>query len=79
MITTPTTFVIGAGASKDYGLPTSVELRNEAHDLNPQDAAYQLVLEAKLCTPDQLNNVLDDLRSQGTRSIDAFLLPAKMT
>ena len=73
MITTPTTFVIGAGASKDYGLPTSVELRNEAHDLNPQHAAYQLVLEAKLCTPEQLNNVLDDLRSQGTRSIDAFL------
>ena len=73
MITTPTTFVIGAGASKDYGLPTSVELRNEAHDLDPQHAAYQLVLEAKLCTPEQLNNMLDDLRSQGTRSIDTFL------
>ena len=34
MITTPTTFVVGAGASKDYGLPTSVELRQEAHKLN---------------------------------------------
>ena len=73
MITTPTTFVIGAGASKDYGLPTSVELRNEAHGLNPHYAVYQLVLEAMLCTPEQLNNILDDLRSQGTSSIDAFL------
>ena len=73
MITTPTTFVIGAGASKDYGLPTSVELRNEAHGLNPHYAVYQLVLEAMLCTPEQLNNILDDLRRQGTSSIDAFL------
>ena len=73
MIITPTTFVVGAGASNDYGLPTSVELRKEAHNLNPQHKAYQLILTANLCTPEQLNKILDDLRSQGTRSIDEFL------
>ena len=73
MITTPTTFVVGAGASNDYGLPTSVGLRKEAHDLNPQHTAYQLLLTANLCTPEQLTKILDDLRSQGTRSIDEFL------
>ena len=73
MITTPTTFVVGAGASNDYGLPTSVKLRKEAHNLNPQHTAYQLILRANLCTPEQLNKILDDLRSQGTRSIDEFL------
>ena len=73
MITTPTTFVIGAGASKDYGLPTSAELRMEANNLTPHDTAYQLIHRNGLCSPGQLNDVLDDLRSQGTRSIDEFL------
>ena len=73
MITTPTTFVVGAGASNDYGLPTSFQLRQEAHKLNSQHTAYPLIIEAKLCTPEQLNAILDDLRSQGTGSIDEFL------
>ena len=73
MITTPTTFVVGAGASTDYGLPTSADLREQAHRLNPQDTVYQLILQAKLCTPEQLNKILDDLRRQGTLSIDEFL------
>ncbi len=69
MITTPTTFVIGAGASKDYGLPISSDLRKEAHGLLPQHSVYQLIHEAGLCTPDKLNQILDDLRNQGTPSI----------
>ncbi|MYA78933.1 MAG: hypothetical protein F4X39_00180 [Acidobacteriia bacterium] len=73
MITTPTTFVIGAGASKDYGLPTSAELRAKAHSLKPSDTAYKLIYQAQLCTPEQLNTALDDLRNQGTSSIDEFL------
>ena len=73
MITTPTTFVVGAGASNDYGLPTSAQLRQEAHKLNPLFRAYPLILRANLCTPEQLNAILDDLRHQGTRSIDEFL------
>ena len=32
-----------------------------------------------LCTQQQLNNVLNDLRSQGTSSIDEFLFAVKMT
>ena len=73
MITTPTTFVVGAGASKDYGLPTSAELRQAAHRLKPGDTACWLIRAAKLCTFDQLDAVLDDLRKHGTDSIDEFI------
>ena len=73
VITRPTTFVVGAGASNDYGLPTSAELRMEAISLTPQHRAYQLIFRNGLCTPAQLNEVLKDLRSQGTTSIDEFL------
>ena len=73
MITTPTTFVVGAGASKDYGLPTSAELRQEAHELVAEHDAYQLIHSANLCTPEKLNTVLDDLRKHGTDSIDDFM------
>ena len=73
LITTPTTFVVGAGASIDYRLPASVHLRQAAHKLNPEQPAYQLILKAKLCTPKQLNEILEDLRNQGTSSIDEFL------
>ena len=73
MITRPTTFVVGAGASNDYELPTSVDLRIEANGLAPHHIAYQLIHRNGLCTPKQLNDVRDDLRSQGTMSIDEFL------
>ena len=73
MITTPTTFVVGAGASNVYGLPTSAQLRKLANELKPEHTSFQMILAADLCTPQQLNKILDDLRSQGTRSIDEFL------
>ena len=73
MISRPTTFVVGAGASKDYGLPTSGELRMEANNLTPRRTAYQLILHNRLCTPEELNKVISDLRNQGTASIDEFL------
>ena len=73
MITTPTTFVVGAGASNDYGLPTSAELRIEANGLTPNHTAYQLIYRKGLCTPKELTKVVADLRSQGTTSIDEFL------
>ena len=73
MITHPTTFVVGAGASNDYGLPTSATLRQKAQSLTPQHEAYQLLLSTRLCRPKQLNTILDDLRHQGTSSIDEFL------
>ena len=74
MITTPTTFVVGAGASTDYGLPTSADLREEADFLRHRNpVAYKLILEAELCSPEQLNRIVDDLSNQGTSSIDEFL------
>ena len=74
MITTPTTFVVGAGASTDYGLPTSADLREEADFLRHRHpVAYKLILQAELCSPEQLNRIVDDLSNQGTSSIDEFL------
>ena len=73
MITTPTTFVVGAGASTDYGLPTSVDLRHEAHVLEPGYPAYKLLHMSNICNHKQLNDILEDLRNQGTSSIDEFL------
>jgi hypothetical protein len=43
MIRTATTFVIGAGASKSYGLPTGRELRDNACDFKPNSDLYGLV------------------------------------
>ena len=73
MITTPTTFVVGAGASKVYGLPTSAELRREAYMLKPNDPAYKLCYLSNICENYQLVDILEDLRNQGTSSIDEFL------
>ena len=74
MITTPTTFVVGAGASTDYGLPTSADLRDEVYNLRIRNpVAYKLILEAELCSREQLNRIVDDLSNQGTSSIDEFL------
>ena len=45
----------------------------KAESLNPRQPAYQLILTADLCTAGQLDEILDDLRQQGTSSIDEFL------
>ncbi len=73
MITTPTTFVVGAGASKVYKLPTAFQLWEEAYALNPNYPAYKLILAAEICTRDQLGYIFEDLRNHGTMSIDEFL------
>ena len=44
MIGVPTTFVIGAGASKDYGLPLGGELHEIAKSLNPHHTAFELLI-----------------------------------
>jgi hypothetical protein len=74
MIRTPTTFIIGAGASKAYGLPVGVELLEKAQSLTNRSTVYQWIVKAKI-VPNMtaLDAVLDDLRQHPAPSIDAFL------
>ena len=46
LITKPTAFVIGAGASVPYGMPTGGELLRQAAALKPADCLFQVVREA---------------------------------
>ena len=71
MIGVPTTFVIGAGASKPYGLPLGWELHKNATDLKPDHPAYHLL--ASRISANKLNRFLADLRAHPATSIDAFL------
>src|SRR6185436_12129563 len=43
VIRTRTTFVVGAGGSVPYGLPTAIELRKQAIALKPDSDVYQLL------------------------------------
>jgi hypothetical protein len=75
MIKTPTTFIVGAGASCDHGLPAGEALRALAVGLQFSDAAYQFLLQSGL-DPKVIRNVLAELRADTTApSIDAFLTP----
>jgi hypothetical protein len=75
MIRTRTTFVVGAGASKSYGLPTAAELKGIATGLNPQREFGQLLI--RHATPrislDQLTAFVTDLRDHPAQSIDVYL------
>lgn len=85
MITTRTTFVIGAGASKPYGLPTAQELLDKARDLSAKSLAFQLLIHSgtQVAAPpsgdwtpitiDELHGVLEDIRQHSAPSLDAFL------
>lgn len=71
MITTPTVFVVGAGASCVYGLPTGATLLDSARKLQPKDDTYQLICTGQDAT--KLNSVIHDLQEHGAESIDAYL------
>lgn len=73
MITTPTTFVIGAGAGCPYGLPASDGLHRAARKLASSDDLYQMLLEITNIDAVDFNSVLEDLRAHPAGSIDAFL------
>lgn len=72
MIGTPTTLVVGAGASKPYGLPVGTELFDRAKSLKPASDLYQLLRELHP-EPERLDRFLADLRAHPAHSIDAFL------
>jgi hypothetical protein len=77
MIRTPTTLVVGAGASHPYGLPTGDRLREKAVRLNPANPVYQLLVASlargRIGDGAKLNAVLEDLQQHPAPSIDEFL------
>lgn len=72
MIIEPTVFILGAGASAPYGLPTGEQLRDKILELSTNDS-YQGLFET--CGHDlpELNKFTEAFRRSGTSSIDAFL------
>lgn len=71
-ISTPTTFVIGAGASECFGAPLAGELASRAKKLEPKDDLTQLLYH--FYGIDAVNTWLGDFRSnQVVKSIDKFL------
>lgn len=73
MITTPTTFIIGAGGSKPYGLPLAAEIRSSALELRPQSELYQLILRTFDVNSEQLDQWVVDLNRHPGTSIDEFM------
>jgi len=72
MISTPTVFVTGAGASASYGMPQGAALFHEAHKLEPAHALYQMLLKLNIGVGN-LNAFIEDIRAHPENSIDAFL------
>jgi hypothetical protein len=62
MILTPTTFVIGAGASSPYGLPTGMQVKQRACALSQRSDMYQLILKDSSISMDTLDRFLEDLK-----------------
>jgi len=73
MVSTPVTFVVGAGASKAYGLPLGSNLLSNARSITPQDALYQAILRLAPIRPGPLNDILSDLKAHSAQSIDFYL------
>lgn len=72
MVTTPVTFIVGAGASADYGLPLGKDLLRVARQANPGSELYQLLIAAGV-NVSALNGVLEDLRRHAAESIDEYM------
>lgn len=75
MIRTRTTFVVGAGASHSYGLPTAAGLKEIATALDLQREIGQLLMRHAMPRIDRnrLHEFLDDLRDHPAPSIDVYL------
>ncbi|HVZ21746.1 MAG TPA: hypothetical protein VG871_11820 [Vicinamibacterales bacterium] len=73
MISIETTFVVGAGASVPYGLPTAAELHTKALALREGHPVFRLLSDGLRRDVHGLKNTLKDLRHHPAQSIDAFL------
>ena len=72
MIGVPTTFVVGAGASKPYGLPVGSKLHEEATSVTIQSDVFDLLVASGF-SPNKLLGFLKDLKAHPANSIDDFL------
>lgn len=82
MITHPTVFILGAGASNPYGFSTGAELKNNIQQLNVEKL-IESVNNTKLTSNDWkvtliphksiLRDFFEDLKRSGANSVDAFL------
>jgi hypothetical protein len=73
VITKKTVFIVGAGASCIYGLPTGESLLEKAKTLKPGTPLYSLLTEDSPEDEHWVLEVLTDLREHGASSIDAYL------
>lgn len=74
MITQPTVFVVGAGASQPYGLPLGGELKeNILRRYNRDDPRANILTNTTPFVQGQINTFVDALRFSGLSSVDAFL------
>lgn len=72
MIKTATTFIVGAGASRSYGLPVGIELKRKAIELKPRSSVFQLLMACGF-RAEHITSVVADLQQHPAPSIDAFL------
>jgi len=78
MIDTPATFIVGAGASKPYGLPTGARMRIDAGNLTAESHLYRfirlvLVRRDPTFKVDFINEFFQDLKDHTVESIDEYL------
>lgn len=72
LIRTPTTFVIGAGASRPYGLPLGADLLEQARSLHLNDDLFRLLISLPM-EPGGVLRFIEDIKETPTRSIDDYL------
>ena len=74
MIRTPTVFVLGAGASKDFGFPIGFELVQQVRNtLGPDGNIRNAFLEVTQFEGDHVDAFINALAMSGQNSVDAFL------
>lgn len=86
MITNPTVFILGAGASRPYGFPTGAELKDRIKNIDLQEAIRQALLPTKNSNHSTVwkyilnkygNTIVEqffnDFAQSGRYSIDAYL------
>lgn len=74
MITTPTVFILGAGASAPYGYPTAKELKRDILDSlkDEQNMDFQTLVSCGF-EPEDIDNFRQNFFLSSQNSVDAFL------
>jgi hypothetical protein len=75
VISTPTTLVIGAGASTPYGMPTGPQLLDNARRLAPAslDGVFEPIVDALGVSATQLASVIEELQHHKAPTLDGVL------